>query len=476
MTLQPALRSPWRLAPFAFALITCSVLVGRASAATTSQGPYFVQGAKAIAWLNQQRGANAIPSVTNVDQAFATAWCPDLANGPSGGETYRAMSPIAGWDATTSPWDGNQLSQYEIYDPLLTAAGDVYSGNPPISGDECLGIGAPEPEPSSPTFYAWVADDGPGEVPATGGGETVTPPSVQQVAGIPPQQTTGPQPILYALGLPGETLYNGSPHAVSATLTTVAGASVPNVRMVDSAAVTAYGYPGYLQNGGVMVPPPLTPNTTYHGSVLWQAMNGSTYTQTFTFHTLSRHPALKVGLDSYGGAGVEIASESAASTLIKLTSPRTHHVVWSTRTRPGTLRLPRWIPIPSSLHGRYELCAEQGSAGVYTAGSTCAGLVRANHLATTGDWGIAAIDARVSHGRLHLKLFSDKQYRGVRFSYRSCALAPGKIYGPCRGRFRTTRLQAVLRLSVSLPVSSARVEVDYKASGGIGHVYWAWAA
>jgi hypothetical protein len=286
---------------------------------------------------------------------------------------------------------------------------------------------------------------------------------------------TGPQPLLYALGLPGETLYSGSPHAVSWSLTTAAGTSVPGVKMVDNAAISAYGFPQFLNEGGVMVPPSLTPNTTYHGSVDWQALNGSTYTQTFAFHTLARRPALQVVLDVDGGAGVELASNSTAMTRVELTSVRAHRVAWSVRTAPGTLHRPRWIPLPSSIHGRYELCAQQSASGIFTARATCANVVSPNRLTSPGDWGIDTITAHVLGDHLHLTLVIDPEYRGIKFSYRTCVLPPGEDYGPCHGPFRNTRLARTLHLSDPLPVANAEVEVDYKVRDSDGYLTWAWA-
>lgn len=236
-----------------------------------------IQGAQAIAYLNQQRAANGIPPIGQDIQSFAAAWCPNEDAGPSGGEWDRDMSgALDAWSATSSPWDNAPLHQFSIYGPLWTGAGDVNAG-----GEACMGMGDAAGEASSPTYYAWLSDDGPGSVPATETVEGEGPFAPQQAVGIPQGTATGPQPLLYALGLPGESFNSfpeTDPHALSWSLATAAGRPVTGVKFVDDSVSAAYGYPGYIPGGGVMVPPPLTPGVTYDGSVLWQALAGGSFT------------------------------------------------------------------------------------------------------------------------------------------------------------------------------------------------------
>ncbi len=206
----------------------------------------------------------------------------------------RDWSSLTGWSPNASPWDDAPMHQFSMYDPLFTAAGDVNAGG------ACMGLGNPAPQPASPTFYAFLSDAGPGAVPAQETVEGEGPFAPQNAVGIPEGTPTGPQPLLYALGFPGEQLNPGdSVHAQSWSLSTAAGARVPGVKMADEKAVAAYGYPGYMAVGGVMVPPPLQPATTYRGRVVWQGPSGHTATQSFSFTTA---PAAVVPpLPSVGG-------------------------------------------------------------------------------------------------------------------------------------------------------------------------------
>ena len=121
-----------------------------------------VEGSQAIAFLSQQRQANGIPPITDVNQGFADAWCPNEDYGPTGGESVRVLSSLTTWTAGSSPWDNAPLHQFGMYDPRWTTAGDIN-----VDGQACMGLGNPAPDPSSPAFYAWTSDTGPSAVPPT---------------------------------------------------------------------------------------------------------------------------------------------------------------------------------------------------------------------------------------------------------------------------------------------------------------------
>jgi hypothetical protein len=264
--------------------LTLIAILGAAfwsAVACAQSAPSPAEGPAAIALLDQQRAANGIPPVTD-NQQFAAAWCPDEDNGPSGGELGRDLAFTTVWSSSTSPWDDAPLHQQDLYNPLFTQAGDVNVGH-----EACFGPGVPEPEPSAPTFYMFISEVGNVAVPNS---ETVYgegPIAPQQAVGLPLGVPTGPDILLYGLGFPQETIYAGNGlHAIGWTLSAVDGATVPKVKLVDSNAVAAFGYPGYLDGDvGVMIPPVLQPGTAYVGSVVWQGPTGATATQTFSFNT-----------------------------------------------------------------------------------------------------------------------------------------------------------------------------------------------
>jgi hypothetical protein len=317
-----------------------------------------IQGAQAIDYLNQQRVANGIPPITQVNQNFAAAWCPNEDHGPSGGELYRVLSPSLTWSVTASPWDDAPIHQFYMYFPLSTAAGDVNAG-----GEACMGLGNTAAQPTSPTFYAWIGDQGPtSSVPSD---ETVNegPFAPQQTVGIPYGKTTGPQLLLYAFGLPGEELYaRADPHALAWSLSTADGAELQGVKLADDGAAAAFGYPGYLPNGGVMIPPPLKPGTSYRGSVVWQAPDESTYTQTFSFTTALLSNSVSIDAEPNGNT-VQISVTSDAPNPKLGVSGALRLAPALDSSGNATIRLSP---------GGWLACAASGGPGTgYQAGSAC---------------------------------------------------------------------------------------------------------
>jgi hypothetical protein len=243
-----------------------------------AEAPQPLEGATAIADLNAQREANGIPPITTVDQSFASTWCPHEETGPGEGGVVRVESSRDGWSTEWSPWNSAPLHQQAMYYPLWTAAGDVN-----VESKACMGLGDSSPRPTKPTFYDFVGERGPSDVPIS---ETVfeeLPLAPQQAVGIPQGQRTGPDLIAYALGMssPGS-----APEATSWSLVSASGEVVPDVQMVDEEKMAAIGHRGLLEEDGVMIPPELAPLTTYTASINWRSVTSETRaTQTFKFTT-----------------------------------------------------------------------------------------------------------------------------------------------------------------------------------------------
>jgi hypothetical protein len=236
-----------------------------------------VEGAAAIGFLNQQRAANGIPRVSRVDQAMV-AWCPNEDAPWTDGSTARDWSSRTGWSASQSPWDAAPLHQFSLYDPNYTAAG----ASSDASG-ACLGLGGGYPEYGigrgvhGPTFFAWYADTGAAAVATR---EVVTgegPFAPQEKLGIPQGVATGPQLMLYALGLRTPV------RAVRFGLSAAAGGVVRGVGLVDNQLAG----PGslFFVDGGVLITPVLAAGTSYAGWVLWQGADGQEATQHVAFTT-----------------------------------------------------------------------------------------------------------------------------------------------------------------------------------------------
>jgi hypothetical protein len=344
-----------------------------AAAALPATAPVSVDGATALAFLNQQRAASGIPPVT-INQAFVTAWCPNEDTGPSGGESSRDLSPVTAWSATSSPWDNAPLHQFSMYDPIYGAAGDAN-----VAGQACMGFGDLLPAPSTPAFYAFVADGGPSVVPNTEVVPGEGPFAPQQLVGIPDGQPTGPQPLLYALGM------GSGVHALSWALTAANGSPVSGVKFVDEATVGAAGYAGYIaqDSGGIMIPPPLAPATTYTGVVTWEglAWNGSSRqgdpaimdTQAFSFTTAPLSNAVTLA-----AAGEGVGDDATQRVTLSVTSNAPSPTL--TLSGPGGQSVtPALTPTSSGYQtilvlasGTWQACVQSGggSSG-YVPASNC---------------------------------------------------------------------------------------------------------
>ena len=334
-----------------------------------------VDGASAIAFLNQQRAATGIPAVT-LNQAFVTAWCPAEDTGPWSGESFRDLSPSDTWAADVSPWDAAPLHQFSMYNPLFTAAGDLNVFNQPWDGVDaatpsqaCMGLGDAASEPATPTFYDFVGDVGASAVPPSETVQGEGPFAPQEVVGIPEGTPTGPDLLLYALGFPPATYgcsgtCNVEP--LSWSLTTAAGVAVPGVQMVDDTNTTAYGYPGYISDGGIMIPPVLATDTVYNASVVWQGPKATPATQTFSFTTTFLDAQLE---------GMFYSNELWASTYspmpitVTVTSLPSSAVV-AQHVLTGTAG--SYVPYDPSLPtGTYQACFSQAQGDNYAAAADC---------------------------------------------------------------------------------------------------------
>jgi hypothetical protein len=333
-------------------------IVGTLVGVMSASAGASVEGAAAIAYLNEQRAANGIPPVGD-DQAFASAWCPAEDNGPSGGEIGRDLSPDASsWSPTSSPWDNAPLHQQDLYNPTYTKVGDV-----DVDGQACLGAGAPAPEPTTPTFAAFLSDRGPEHVPTT---ETIYgegPFAPQQLVGIPLGKPTGGQIILYPEGL-GE-----DPQALSWALTEEAGNEVRNVKLVGDSQAAAAGYPEYLVGVAIVIPPPLRANTKYGLTVEWEG-SGILATQTLTFTTGPAQNRIRVFFKSgyiYG------EDDARGATLTASRGKRRLRSTLTTRTSSG--RYQGKISLRRLSPGGWQLCVSGGggSSG-YEFGHQCEGI------------------------------------------------------------------------------------------------------
>jgi hypothetical protein len=242
------------------ALVLAAIAVA-ACALAPAAGAAAPEGAAVIAIVNQQRAANGIPPIATLDQAYASSWCPKEFDTPATqGETGRVSAPDDDWSADSTPYSTAPLHQYVIYAPLATVAGDVHTAD----AVDCMGVGEPDLlqaiSASPPAFYAFVNERGPRYAVSSEVAREL-PTTPQQQLGEPASTRTGPQILLFAVGL------GFQPQATTISLTTGSGSAVPDVKVA----------PQY--DGGVLVPPPLKAATAYTLQVDWtgepqQVLNG----------------------------------------------------------------------------------------------------------------------------------------------------------------------------------------------------------
>jgi len=304
-----------------------------------------MEGAAAIAVLNEQRAANSIPPITTVDQSFANEWCPNEDTGPGPSDIGRIMSSGDEWGPDVSPWDDGPLHQREEYWPLYRAAGDVN-----VDGTACMGLGDEEPTPTTPTTYAYLGDEGPRNVPTEIDVTNESPEAPQQFVGLEQGQPTGPQLQFFVYGL-------GPVNASVWSLTTAAGSAVPDVKMADNASVIAHGFgPVSKYEGGWMIPPPLKPGTRYDGTVTWTSDRGQ-ITQTFSFTTAVAENL--IGLYYHQGARV-VHGQSDAPNGYLVFSRGGHKLRAAIKSRSGALRYKTTFPLSRLANGTWRVCAFSG--------------------------------------------------------------------------------------------------------------------
>jgi hypothetical protein len=270
-------------------LITLGIVFGLMTAPASGETNHEIEegifeGQGALNFLNEQRAANGIPPLA-LNQTLAASWCPnedeDLGIG-----VQHDLSGDGDWAPDYSPWDLAPLHQFSEYSPIYTEAGIVNSGMDASEG--CLGVGGVSPEPPEPTFYAFVSDLGPSDVPLTEDVNDEGPIAVQEAVGIPEGTATGPQLLLYARGMSGEVpYYANQARVLSWSLTSAGGSLVSGTHLVDEAVMAGAGglfseYARNLTGGAVLIPPPL-PLGGYSLSVTWEGASGVVATQALTF-------------------------------------------------------------------------------------------------------------------------------------------------------------------------------------------------
>lgn len=396
--------------------------------------------AEAIGYLNEQRAAAGIPTVT--EDATLSGGCAlqvaymeanpgqsDMHVEEPGKPGYTELGAEAGsrsdlwsgrgvtaaseWSATENPWmsatDYAPLHAAKLFDPAATQAWYAEDEH-----NACLGVNAGTDEgghyPSTPTLYSYPGD-GQGDVPfAVEASELPTTPA--EVVGL--HGVTGPNLVYYLLD--STDTYRSEPTVLNYSLTGPGGAVEARV-VTPQTPVTGWGetvpFSDYDEGCAIAVPvAPLAPNTTYTATLEWEAPDdGGTLTQEATFTTGDERvpsprpkpkPEPEPEPTAPEGTAAHAGKHAPARTALRVRRVRRGLRVTSTSPAPISYtvkRLPSGRVVgrgrvahgatwdPRLRRGRYLACLAQPADAAHTSARDCLVLggtpaSRANHAAS----------------------------------------------------------------------------------------------
>jgi hypothetical protein len=341
-----------------------ALVVPAAAHATTSQ--------EAVALLNVQRAANGIPAdvayspeltigcqkhneymaihgMKHHEAEGEQGYSPEGAGeGPYGGS--EVLASMGGWSQTSHPWVDAPIHEYLMFNPAVTLSGYDESGY------QCMRMSGRRTV-STPSFYEYTGPQGRAGVPyAERAGELPYIP--QQLVGIPDDQETGPNLLLFSLG------FGGLLEAQEASLV---GPDGPvDIRMVVQSSNNDIGNGSWFYGGGVMIPvAPLRPFATYTARVLWRNSTAALAEQNFSFETAGRPLFLSVDAEDHGHGRLWVTVESEAPNVtVEMHRPGGQPQSIAYRKHSMTL------PVAP---GVWEVCASAGGRQTgYEAGRECA--------------------------------------------------------------------------------------------------------
>ena len=206
----------------------------------------------------------------------------------------------------------------------------------------------------SPAFYAFTGEQGRANVPVSEVADEY-PETPGDAVGLPAGTTTGPNLLVYALGL------GNTPGIAGATLKSAAGQSVP-VRTVDG--TTTYQGQTFMfsWHGDIIPVNPLSPGTEYTATVDWRAADGTPYVQTFSFTTAIADNDVSILVSHMGSRSRVTVETPAPNASLDLSGPR--HLAPTLDARGGTT-----VDLSP---GTWKACATSGGDGTgYRPAAAC---------------------------------------------------------------------------------------------------------
>lgn len=344
--------------------------------------------AEALRLLNAQRAANGIPgdvahvpalsdgcakhgnyialnggALTQGEDPAKPGYTPEGDRQTLASSAPQALSSDARWSDTANPWLLQPLSLYRLFDPEIAAAG--YDDAKGVACMRVLGGRAPA---TSPELYS-VPGNGRAGVPMSELNREA-PYTPQQLAGIPAEQETGPNILLFTRGLRGSA-------PLGATAFSLTGPQGPvDARLVTEATSSDLGSGAWFRGGGVLVPAaPLAPFATYVARVTWHRdaegdLPAADAEQVVAFETAGLANTIDVTVTTSGTVNVIKVTTPAPNPALTLTGP--DRLTEIATLKGGEARYDDLDP------GAWQACAKSGGKAVgYFPASVCKPFVAA---------------------------------------------------------------------------------------------------
>ena len=227
----------------------------------------------------------------------------------------QALSSDPRWSDAANPWSLSPIDLFRIFDPEVAVAG--YGDDGVVA---CLRVRGGRAPASAPELYS-LPGNGRTGVPMSELSRA-SPYSPQQLVGIPAEQTTGPNLLLFTRGLRGS-------QPLSAPAYSLTGPGGPvEARLVTEGTASDAGSGAWFRGGGVLIPvAPLAPFATYVARVTWHRdaegeLPAADVEQVVSFETAGLPNTIDVIVSSHGARNVIRVATPAPNPSLKLTGPR----------------------------------------------------------------------------------------------------------------------------------------------------------
>jgi hypothetical protein len=338
--------------------------------------------AEALRLLNAQRAANGIPgdvvhapgltdgcakhgnyislnggALTQGEDPAKPGYTPEGDRQTLASSGPQALSGDTRWSQTANPWLLQPISLYRLFDPEVGAAG--YDDEHAVA---CMRVAGGRAPPTAPELYSVPGNGSVGvEMSELNREAPYTP---QQLVGIPAEQPTGPNILLFTRGLRGSA-------PLAATSFSLTGPQGPvDAKLVTEATTNDVGTGSWFRGGGVLVPTaPLAPFATYVARVSWHRdaegdVPAADADQVIGFETAGLANTIDVTVTTTGTVNVIRVATPAPNPTLTLNGP--DGLTEVAKLKDGEARYDDLDP------GPWQACAKSGGKAVgYFPASVC---------------------------------------------------------------------------------------------------------